>query len=98
MQHLTSIKVRSAADSAHEDDSPLATGTTPLQSKQGMPLEEAEVPTKKWSSKNSIPIGMQCICQSSKQAAGVWFLALCICLAGLAVYILILAVTAFSCG
>ena len=61
MQHLNSIKVRSAADSAHEDDSPLATGTTPLQSKQGMPLEEAEVPTKKWSSKNSIPVGMQCI-------------------------------------
>ena len=55
MQHLNSIKVRSAADSAHEDDSPLATGTTPLQSKQ---LEEAEAPTKKWSSKNSIPIGM----------------------------------------
>lgn len=73
MQHLNSIKVRSAVDSAHEDDSPLATGTTPLQSKQGMLLEEAEVPIKKWSSKNSIPIG-------------------------LAVYILILAVTAFSCG
>ena len=57
MQTLHPIKVRSAADSAHEDGSPLATGHTPLQSKQGMLSGDTEAPTKKWSSKTSIPIG-----------------------------------------
>ena len=57
MQTLHPIKVRSAVDSAHEDGSPLATGHTPLQSKQGMLSGDTEALTKKWSSKTSIPIG-----------------------------------------
>ncbi len=58
MQPLQPVKVRSATDSAQEDDSPMASGTTPLQSKHSMLSgEPEEVPTKKWSSKIEVPIG-----------------------------------------
>ena len=99
MQSLRSIRVRPKSDAevTLEDLGPDGAGTTPLQQKHLLQAaSQSSVAYKPWSSDPKIPVGQSLLLHVT--CIGGPYVQKLLASAGLALYILLLAVSGFACG